>query len=200
MKLKTKITSGTIVLSVIAMALVVPGALAQTSPAQNASTQTTPPQTTSLQPTSDLKPIQREATDIIKGEGAIVDTSGGLLKGHYNIALVSQSDGGADTGTEQYAVKNGQFIISNNDFSDAYKVNPSSWTVTKDQNGYTASGTVTGQDGSTYNVSLTAKLLREIRNGALYEADGTFSDNSGQIYDLHYISQMVEHHTPLLGS
>lgn len=181
MKLQTKIVSGTIVLLVITIALAVPAAIAQTAPPQ---------------PKSDFKPIKKEVTDILRGEGAIVDNSGGLLKGHYNIALSSQSD----NGTEQYLVINGQFIISNQDFSDSYKVNPSSWAVTKSQNGYTASGTVTGQDGSTYNVSLNAKMIREVRNGYLYEADGTFSDASGQVYELHYISVMLEKHTPLLGS
>ncbi len=88
-------------LLVTAMALTIPVALAQTAPDLN------PRQT------EPKKPAHLEVTDNLQGEGIIIDNSGNLFKGHYNLDLIQAQS--SDNTTESYMVKRGQFNINGGD-------------------------------------------------------------------------------------
>jgi len=165
-------------LLVTAMALTIPVALAQTAPDLN------PRQT------EPKKPAHLEVTDNLQGEGIIIDNSGNLFKGHYNLDLIQAQS--SDNTTESYMVKRGQFIINGEDLGITLKVNPDSWAVSKSQTGYTASGDVVDIYGKTFKVSLDAKHIRDVKNGSVYQVDGTFNDGSGVIFELHYYSVLKE--------
>jgi hypothetical protein len=172
MKLQTKIFAGALMLLDVTMAIADPASAQVATPNGN------------------IQPTKTKVTDIVRGEGVITNSSGNLFHGHYRLALSSAS---GDNSNQLYTVKRGQFIISDKDTRMTFKVDASTWSFTETSNGYTASGNVTDEHGKTFKVALDALMVSKFNNGSIYDANGTFTDASGnQAFQLHYVSVMQE--------
>jgi len=170
MKLRNKIFVGFALLLVISIALTFPGATAE-KPSSNV-----------------VKPTTLRVSDIVKGEGAITDDSGNLFTGHYQLRLFETKSENSD---HQYIVKNGQFIIKGEDIRLSFAVDPNTWVFTENETGYTATGDVTDERGTTFNVELDAQMVHEFNDGCIYTASGSLSDGI-TTYNLQDSSVMRE--------
>ena len=171
MKLQAKIIAGSVLLLVLTMAIAVPASAQLATSGQN------------------VKPVRTGVNTIVRGEGAITDSSGNLFQGHYQLGFAKTS---VANSPDQYILKRGQFIISDKETRNQFKVIANTWTFTETQTGYTASGSVTDQNGKTYQVKLDAQMISKFNKGCIYVAGGSFSDNGNTVYNLHYISVMIE--------
>ena len=174
MKLRNKIIAGSFVLLVISIALLQqPGATAEKSSDKSSKKVEIP---------STLK-----VTDVVDGEGAIIDNSGNLFEGHYQFRLFEIPSAKAD---HNYLVKNGQFIIENDENRLKFVVDPNTWTFTENGEGFKAQGEVTDKLGTTFQVSLDGDMIHGFKEGCVYAASGTLSDGLTS-YHLQYSSTMT---------
>jgi len=88
------------------------------------------------------RPSTLKVSDIVDGEGAITDNSGNLFEGHYKFRLFETK---STTTDHNYLVKNGQFIIENDEDRFKFVVDPNTWTFTENDEGFMAKGEVSNE-------------------------------------------------------
>ena len=131
---------------------------------------------------------------ILAGTGAAVSEDDQGWRSHFRMGIVSEpqtSDSNSDT---EYTVKRGVFTVGKQDNRHFYSVIPETWEilVRSDKENFEASGTVENKEGKTYDVKIEGEKISDLQNGNLYYVLGTAINEDGDVYELFYISPLVE--------
>ena len=107
-----------------------------------------------------------------------------------------------DNGHTEYEVKRGVFAVAKHDHRQHFSVIADTWevSVSPNEKSFDASGTVENQEGKTYEIEISGDELSNLEHGILYFVSGTAIGEDGEVYDLFYISALVERNPSLQTS
>ena len=149
--------------------------------------------------------IERKSADrlhigtFLAGSGAAVSEDDNAMRSHFRMGIIeSQTD---DNGHTEYEVKRGVFIVGKHDNREHFSVIPDTWEVSVSPNmkSYDASGKVENSEDKVYEVEVSGDEISNLEHGSLYYVSGTATSDKGEVYDLFYISALVER-TPSIES
>ena len=131
---------------------------------------------------------------ILAGTGAAVGEDDQGWRSHFRMGIVSEPQTGDSNSDTEYTVKRGMFIVGKQDNRHFYSVVPDTWKmeVRPDKENFAASGTVENKEGKTYDVKIEGEKISDLQNGNLYYVLGIASNEDGDVYELFYISPLVE--------
>ena len=135
----------------------------------------------------------------LAGSGAAVSQEDNAMRSHFKLGIVELQTN--DNGHTEYEVKRGVFAVAKHDQRQHFSVIADTWQVSLSPNGksFDASGTVENQEGKTYEIEISGDELSNLVHGALYFVSGIATGEDGEVYDLFYISALVER-TPTIQS
>ena len=133
------------------------------------------------------------------GSGAAVSENDNAMRSHFRMGIVETQTN--DNGHTEYEVKRGVFFVGKHDDRQHFSVIADSWevSVSPNQKSFDASGTVESQEGKVFDVELSGEEISNLVHGTLYFVTGTATNDDGEVYELFYISPLVER-TPSIES
>ena len=126
------------------------------------------------------------------GSGAAVSEDDNAMRSHFRMGIVETQTN--DSGHTEYEVKRGVFIVGKHDDRQHFSVIADTWevSVSPNQKSFDASGTVENQEGKTWDIEMSGNEISNLEYGTLYFVTGTATSDDGEVYDLFYISPLVE--------
>jgi len=126
------------------------------------------------------------------GNGAAVSEDNQGWRSHFRMGLEEIES--SDNGHTDYEVKRGVFSVGKHDQRHQFFVLPDSWEISLNQNekSFDASGKVENQEGKVYDVEISGEEISDLTLGSLYYVTGTATGTDGEVYDLFYISALVD--------
>lgn len=133
------------------------------------------------------------------GSGAAVSEDDNAMRSHFRMGIVETQTN--DNGHTEYEVKRGVFFVGKHDNPQHFSVIANTWevSVSPNQKSFDASGTVENQEGKTYDIEISGDEISNLEHGTLYFVIGTATNDDGEVYELFYISPLVER-TPSIES
>lgn len=129
---------------------------------------------------------------ILVGSGAAVSEDDHAWRSHFKMGIEELQTG--DNGHSEYEVKRGVFIIGNPDQRHVLSVKGDTWEVSVSPNdkSFEASGKVENEDGKIYDVEISGDEISNLEHGKLYYVAGTAINSEGEMYNLFYISALID--------
>ena len=126
------------------------------------------------------------------GNGVAVSEEDNAMRSHFRMGIVETKTN--DNGHTEYEVKRGVFFVGNHDNRHHFSMVADTWeiSVSPNQKSFDASGMVENQDGKTWEIEISGDEISNLENGTLYFVKGTATNDDGEVYDLFYISPLVE--------
>jgi hypothetical protein len=126
------------------------------------------------------------------GSGAAISEDDNAMRSHFRMGIVETQTN--DNGHTEYEVKRGVFVVAKHDQRQHFSVIADSWevSVSPNQKSFDASGTVENQEGKVFDVELSGEEISNLEHGTLYFVTGTATNDDGEVYELFYISPLVE--------
>ena len=126
------------------------------------------------------------------GSGAAVSEDDNAMRSHFRMGIVETQTN--DSGHTEYEVKRGVFFVGKHDNRQHFSVIADTWkvSVSPNQKSFDASGTVKNQEGKTWEIEMSGNEISNLEYGTLYFVTGTATSDDGEVYDLFYISPLVE--------
>ena len=133
------------------------------------------------------------------GNGVAVSEDDNAMRSHYRMGIVETQTN--DNGHTEYEVKRGVFVVAKHDNRQHFSVIADTWevSVSPNQKSFDASGTAENQEGKTWEIEMSGDEISNLEYGTLYFVTGTATSDEGEVYDLFYISPLVER-TPSIQS
>ena len=128
----------------------------------------------------------------LAGSGVAVSEDDNAMRSHFRMGIVETQTN--DNGHTEYEVKRGIFFVGKHDYRQHFSVIGDTWemSVSPNQKSFDASGTVENQEGKTLEVKLSGDEISNLEYGTLYFVTGTATNDDGEVYDLFYISPLIE--------
>lgn len=128
----------------------------------------------------------------LAGSGAAVSEDDNAMRSHFRMGIVETQTN--DNGHTEYEVKRGVFVVGKHDNRQHFSVIADSWevSVSPNQKSFDASGIVENQEGKIYDIEISGEEISNLENGILYFVTGTAINDNGEVYNIFYISPLVE--------
>ena len=128
----------------------------------------------------------------LAGSGAEVSEDNQGWRSHFRIGLEKTESN--DNGHTNYEAKRGVFVVGKHDQRHSFSVIPNTWEISVNQNekSFDASGKAENLEGIVYDIDLSGEEISDLTNGNLYYVKGTATGPDGEVYNLFYISSMVD--------
>jgi len=126
------------------------------------------------------------------GSGVAVSEDDNALRSHVRMGIVESETN--DNGQTEYEVKRGVFFVGNHDGRQHFSVIADTWkvSVSPNQKSFDAAGDVENQEGKIYDIEISGDEISNLEHGTLYYVTGTATGNDGEVFDLFYLSALVE--------
>lgn len=145
---------------------------------------------------SDVEAVDRPVHSriILAGAGAVVGEDDQGWRSHFKMGVISESQTSDSNSDTEFSIKRGVFVIGKHDNRQFYSVIPETWEieVRPDKENFEASGTVENREDKIYDVKMEGEKISNLQNGNLYYITGTATSEDGDVYELFYISALVE--------
>ena len=131
---------------------------------------------------------------ILVGAGAVVGEDDQGWRSHFRMGIVSEPQIDDSNSDAELTVKRGMFVVGKHDTRQFYSVIPDTWEiqVRSDEGNFEASGTVENKEGKVFDVKVEGEKISDLQKGNLYYVTGSATNDDGDVYDLFYISALVE--------
>jgi len=128
----------------------------------------------------------------LAGSGAAVSEDQQGWRSHFRMGL--EETEASNNGHTEYNVKRGVFAVGKHDQRNTFSVVSETWSLSVKQNdkSFDASGKVENQEGKVYDVEISGDKISSLAYGNLYYITGTATGSDGEVYDLFYISAMID--------
>jgi len=143
--------------------------------------------------------IEKKSTDrylysgtFLAGSGVAVSEDDNALRSHFRMGIVESETN--DNGQTEYKVNRGVFFAGKHDDRQHFSVIANTWevSVSPNQKSFDAAGEVENQEGKIYEIEISGDEISNLEHGTLYYVTGTATGDDGKVYDLFYISALVE--------
>lgn len=126
------------------------------------------------------------------GSGVAVSEEDNAMRSHFRMGIIETETN--DNGHTEYEVKRGGFFVGKHDDRQHFSVIADTWkvSVSPNQKSFDASGKVENEKGKTYDIEISGDEISNLEYGILYFVTGTAINDDGEVYDLFYISPLVE--------
>ena len=126
------------------------------------------------------------------GSGVAVSEDDNALRSHFKMQIVETETN--DSGHIEYEVNRGVFFAGKHNDRQQFSVIADTWevSVSPNQKSFDASGEVENQEGKVYDIEISGDEISNLEHGTLYYVTGKATGDDGEVYDLFYISALVE--------
>lgn len=128
----------------------------------------------------------------LAGSGVAVSEDDNAMRSQFRMGIVETQTN--DSGHTEYEVKRGVFFVGKHDDRQHFSAIADSWevSISPNQKSFDASGTVENQEGKIWNIEMSGDEISNLEYGTLYFVTGSATNDDGEVYDLFYISPLVE--------
>lgn len=129
---------------------------------------------------------------ILVGSGAAVSEDNHAWRSHFKMGIEEVQT--VDNGHTEFEVKRGVFVIGNPDQRHVLSVMSDTWqvSVSPNEKSFEASGNVENEDGQIYEIEISGEEISILEHGNLYYVAGTATNSEGEVFNLFYISALID--------